>query len=116
MTNRRAGMIAAVLCATGLVSAVGLAFELQRPQVIPYSQSFITAENLASAQPALALDLPDESPVIRVAPVVIVGTSPERSTGRPEVSVAPRDISQMHCSDWKGLEQGSSSQRVRLCS
>jgi hypothetical protein len=116
MTNRRAGIVAAILCAAGLFSAVALGVELQRPVVTPYSQSFTMADTLVPAEPATALTLPLESPLIQVAPMIIVGTSPVQGTARPEALAVPRDISEMHCTDWKALEQGSATQRVRLCS
>ena len=115
MTNRRAGIVAAILCAAGAFSAVALAFELQRPVVVPYSWSLVAAESLTSAKPATILSVPIDSPVMEVAPVIIIGTVPHHRAPQ-EVTAEPRNLSEMHCTEWKGLEQGSSTQRVRLCS
>jgi hypothetical protein len=122
MTNRKAGIFAAVFCAVGVISAGALAYELQRPLVVPFSESFSSAEHLTSASPASTLNADlgssTDSPVIELAPMVVVARVSPHRTAVPTTRAVPdgsRDISEMRCSGWRPLEQGPVTQSVRIC-
>jgi hypothetical protein len=109
MTNRGYGVVAAVLIAAGTFSAVALAYELRAPEVVPYSESFKTAAELVPAEPATTFTSTEAPFVIELPTVVIVAS---RSVA-PAIDV--RDLTEMRCTDWKSLEQGPATSRVRLC-
>jgi hypothetical protein len=110
MTNRNSLLCAAALCAAGLLAAGGLAVELQPPQVNPLTQSFKRGANLLLTERATGLTVPLDSVVIQVAPAVI------RASSKAVRSNEARDLSEMHCGDWRALEQGPIDMRVRFCS
>jgi hypothetical protein len=118
MTNRGYGVVAAILCAAGTLSAGALAYELRAPAIVPYSQSFVTARELIQTASARSLTTtPTEMPsVVELPPTVIVaGPHAATASAGKMHAAAPRDIGDMHCTDWRSLEQGPAAGLVRLC-
>jgi hypothetical protein len=95
--------------ATAFVSAGALAYALNRP-LVPVA----TLEEVLGAPPPPALTeaaapppAATPTPIIRLAPVLIVSHVAATSH--------PRGLSEMNCSNWKGLTQGPEGQQVRYC-
>jgi hypothetical protein len=112
MTNREAGVFAAVFCAMGCLSAGALAYELNRPLAIPSQASGLPGlvrPGIAEGPTELHV-APVEPTITELPPVVIVSGPPAHGTTHREPRLTPRD-----CSGWRPLEQGSITQGVRLC-
>jgi hypothetical protein len=119
MRNQQAGILAALFCALGAVSAVAMAYDLSPPSPLMVG-SLESPAGLLEPEPAAALQI-EVDPVLEMSPMRIVGHSRARAVeGAPQnatesAPVVARDITAMRCTGWRPLEQGSVSQAVRLC-
>jgi hypothetical protein len=114
MTKKQTGLLAAALCSAGLVSAIALAYTLNRPLVVaqPLATHSEIAMHVSEFHASL---LPEVEPtVVELAPVVIVSEHRSLAT-RSTTNAVPRDIADMRCTGWRSLEQGPATGQVRLC-
>lgn len=113
MTKIKLVATAATLWGGGFIATGALAYALHRDFVPPPSALVARAMPEQVTLTPIATTTVEPESVIVLPTVEIVGSIP-----RPVVHAAPppphvRDISEMKCSDWRPLEQGSNS--VRLC-
>jgi hypothetical protein len=110
MTHAKLTAIAAVLWGGGFAATAALAYAVNRPLTAPPMPTSVEV----MPPPAVLTELPrdpEPEPRLIVLPTVeIVGHVAPVAQAKPH---HPRDISEMHCSAWKPLEQGSNS--VQIC-
>jgi hypothetical protein len=110
MTKTKLVMTAAAMWAGGFAATAALAYVVQHPAAAPTTAIAGAMPTWTELVPIAEVPAPEPERIIVLPTVEIVGTvTPAVVTPPPR----PRDISEMHCSDWKPLEQGSNS--VRLC-
>jgi hypothetical protein len=122
VTSNQRGTIAAVVCATAFVSAASLAYAVHRPLVAP-TQNFATEEVVLSSAPvdtriARPPQQTEETRVVQLAPIEIVGRAVElrpKAIAAPRDLAAPRQLQEMRCTNWRALQDGPETQRVRIC-
>src|SRR5579871_5584908 len=110
MKKEHVALAALIVCGAGFASAGALAYTLTRPLLVP--PKAIVFELAEAPTSELTPARPEPSPVIEVAPVVVIGDRP-RLVPAPPPPAHPRSLSEMHCTGWKPLEQGSVGQMVR---
>ena len=109
MTTAMKAMLAAAVWASGVAAVGGLAYTYGgAPEAAVTSAAHHAVKKTMAPRPALARLGAD---VVRMPAFEIVGHRP--TPPKAAVTEAPRDISQMTCSNWHDLEQGSNS--VRVC-
>ena len=111
MKKRTAIAVTVGVWVAALGSAAALTYELNRPLHLAGGTSE-SAAPIRSAEYAAVARPVQESPVLYVPTITVVGRAPSRPAvvrdRQPTV-----DISQMHCADWRGLDMGSG--RVQVC-
>jgi hypothetical protein len=112
VTKKQSGLLAVAVCATAFSSAGALAYALGRPLAVPSRPELGQMEN---REPSVLVASTPEPAVIEIAPMVIVGHFTPREADNAEPSTSVRDLSDMRCTGWRPLEQGSVIQSVRLC-
>jgi hypothetical protein len=113
VTKKQTGLVAMLVCATAFSSAGALAYSLSRPLSVPLRAELGQMEERAPN--FLVASTPEPGDVVELPPTVIVSHHASRAAVREVVPAAARDISDMRCTGWRPLEQGSVTQGVRLC-
>jgi hypothetical protein len=112
-----------LVCVLVWVAAVGsaaaLTFDLNRPLVFPHDVDNVVDKEadeeapppIGSSPAVLALE---SAAITMPIPEINVATRAGRQTAvRLTAPREPRDIGQMHCSDWREMQAGSG--RVQIC-
>lgn len=115
MNKRTAIAVTVGLWIAALVSATALAYELNRtphlagPHMANVTSQFATPA--PAARTVLAPTAPESQSVLYIPTVTIVGLF--RRSVDSEKPTPRADISEMQCTDWRGLDIGSG--KVQVC-
>ena len=116
MKKRTAIAVTVGVWMAALGSAAALEYDLNRAPHLsrPHlaSVTSLPATPLTAAPPAFALLASEVQPVLVIPTITIVG-SMRRSVDREPQPVPAVDISNMTCTDWRGLDIGSG--HVQVC-
>jgi hypothetical protein len=98
-----------------LGSAAALGYAVHRPLVAP--DSFHGEQRLTweKQPPGQSRSHAPKSSTLDLAAVVIRGGATNAVLQAPPAPPPFRDLSEMRCGAWQGLEQGAKSQEVRRC-
>jgi hypothetical protein len=104
-------LLLAAVWSAALVSAVALAYALQRPVAPAASLAEVFGVPEPPRLAATSTPQREATNTIRLSPVVIVGHVAVPAL----LPLRPRDLSEMRCSTWQDLTQGPVGQLVRYC-
>jgi hypothetical protein len=120
MKKRTAIAVTAAVWLASLGSAAALTYELNRPlrdgrAPSPIAASSMSATASAAEARAFAAESFSEPPVIDVPTITIVASVERHRRSSPAASraIPVKDISEMHCADWRSLDMGSG--HVQIC-